>query len=181
MAQPPAGRGQHATSHSRAHTAGAAVARGGVSRHPTLPPGSHFLPSPPHTSPQAELDDKMPGQLWLEEECRTLSELIQRGGASSTGSVEPVEMPGQYLSGTEIGADGVVLLEAISCNVAIVRRHSSSYRRLVLWGSNGHPRHMLVQTGQNWAQVRRSECGGRGGYGNGFNPEALLPTLATRM
>lgn len=106
---------------------------------------------------QAELDDKMPGQLWLEDECRGLSELVQRGGGSSAGSVEPVEMPGQYLAGNEVSADSVVVLEAFGANVTIVRRHSSSYRRLVLHGSDGHARHMLVQTGQNWAQGTTDE------------------------
>ena len=53
----------------------------------------------------------------------------------------------------QVSADSVVLLESFGSNVAIVRRHSASYRRLVLYGSDGHARHMLVQTGQNWAQV----------------------------
>ena len=56
---------------------------------------------------QAELDDKMPSCLRLEEECRGLSELLLRGGCSSSGTLEPVEMPGQYLAGGEVrGEEG---------------------------------------------------------------------------
>ena len=58
-----------------------------------------------------------------------------------------------HLVTPQVSADSVVLLESFGSNVAIVRRHSASYRRLVLYGSDGHARHMLVQTGQNWAQV----------------------------
>ena len=54
---------------------------------------------------------------------------------------------------SQVSADSVVLLESFGSNVTIVRRHSSSHRRLVLYGSDGHARHMLVQTGQTWAQV----------------------------
>ena len=55
---------------------------------------------------QAELDDKMPSSLRLEDECRGLSELLLRGGFSSGGSVDPVEMPGQYLAGNEVWTGG---------------------------------------------------------------------------
>lgn len=44
----------------------------------------------------------MPSCLRLEEECRGLSELLLRGGCSSSGTLEPVEMPGQYLAGGEV-------------------------------------------------------------------------------
>ena len=62
----------------------------------------------PHSSSlfQAELDDKMPSSLRLEDECRGLSELLLRGGFSSGGSVDPVEMPGQYLAGNEVWTGG---------------------------------------------------------------------------
>ena len=63
----------------------------------------HHLLAPPF---QAELDDKMPSSLRLEDECRGLSELLLRGGFSSGGSVDPVEMPGQYLAGNEVWTGG---------------------------------------------------------------------------
>lgn len=58
-----------------------------------------------------------------------------------------VELPGQYLAGHEITPDSCVYLEAISSNVAIVRRSSSSFRQLSLICSDGKTRHMLVQVG----------------------------------
>lgn len=56
-----------------------------------------------------------------------------------------VELPGQYLSGVEVNPDGIIYLEGIGADVAIVRRNSSSFRRLSLLCSDGHMRHMLVQ------------------------------------
>jgi transformation/transcription domain-associated protein len=56
-------------------------------------------------------------------------------------------MPGQYLSGEQlVSADRVIKLERIGADVHIVRRHGSSYRRLKLYGSDGHVRFFLVQT-----------------------------------
>eukprot|EP00798_Chlamydomonas_sp_ICE-L_P011531 gene11531-34243_t len=46
---------------------------------------------------------------------------------------------------------------SIGSNVGVVRRHSTSYRRLMLYGSDGRVRYMLVQTGQNWAQGTTDE------------------------
>lgn len=86
--------------------------------------------------PQAELEDKVPsGQLALEEECRGLAEL----------SLAEVEMPGLYLAGHDVTPDSVVMLESFGANIAIVRRHCTSYRRLVMFGSDGRARHMLVR------------------------------------
>jgi phosphatidylinositol kinase/protein kinase (PI-3 family) len=56
-----------------------------------------------------------------------------------------VELPGQYLSGLEVNPDSIIYLEGIGADVAIVRRNSSSFRRLSLLCSDGHTRHMLVQ------------------------------------
>ena len=175
----------------------------------------------------------MPSSLRLEDECRGLSEVLLRGGFSSGGSVDPIEMPGQYLAGNEVqygdggrdmdmtlqtfathsmhevmnqanetrtnclhspqiplpscqyadesfrpppatsappclqvSAESVVLLESFGSNVAVVRRPSASHRRLVLYGSDGHARHMLVQAGQNWTQVRGVQGGGGGRGGD---------------
>ena len=72
-------------------------------------------------------------------------------------SLSDMEMPGQYLAGNEVTPDNLVMLEYIGSNVAIARRHSTSYRRLQLYGSDGNVRYMLVQTGQNWAQGTTDE------------------------
>jgi hypothetical protein len=56
-----------------------------------------------------------------------------------------VELPGQYLAGCEVPPDGIIYLEGVGADVAIVRRNASSFRRLSLLCSDGHTRHMLVQ------------------------------------
>ena len=66
-------------------------------------------------------------------------------------------MPGQYLTGTEVTAESIVHLEFISANIGIIRRQSNSFRRLAFHGNDGRVRHMLVQTGQNWAQGMADE------------------------
>jgi len=86
---------------------------------------------------QTAVEDYMPPILKLEDESRSLQDL----------STLDVEMPGQYLSGEHNGAsDKVVKLERIGADVNIVRRHGSSYRRLKMYGSDGHVRFFLVQT-----------------------------------
>lgn len=96
---------------------------------------SNPIKHPIKYNPQAELEDKVPsGQLALEEECRGLAEL----------SLAEVEMPGLYLAGHDVTPDSVVMLESFGANIAIVRRHCTSYRRLVMFGSDGKARHMLV-------------------------------------
>jgi len=83
------------------------------------------------------VEDFMPEVLHLEDESRSLQDL----------SPLDVEMPGQYLSGDHTGsADQVVKLERIGTDVHIIRRHGSSYRRLKMYGSDGHVRYFLVQT-----------------------------------
>ena len=62
-----------------------------------------------------------------------------------------IEMPGQYLCGEEVTPDTSVFLERIHSNVAIVRRHGTSYRRLGFQGSDGHIRYFIVQTGQHFS------------------------------
>lgn len=62
-----------------------------------------------------------------------------------------VEMPGQHARGGELSADSTVHLERVGCDVAVVRRHGASARRLALYGSDGRTRHFLVQTGQQWS------------------------------
>jgi hypothetical protein len=82
-----------------------------------------------------ELEAAMPASLRLEEECRALQDI----------QLAEVELPGQYLAGHEVTPDSSIYLEAISSNVAIVRRSASSFRRLSLICSDGITRHMLVQ------------------------------------
>jgi hypothetical protein len=74
-----------------------------------------------------------------------------------------VELPGQYLAGVEVTADSVIYLEAVGADVPIVRRNSSSFRRLALMCSDGHTRYMLVQV-RGLAACRG---GGGGGWGGG--------------
>lgn len=97
--------------------------------------------------PQSHLEARMSNVLRLEEEARALADL----------TLWEVEMPGQYLAGNEVIPDAVVMLEAFGANVAVVRRHCTSFRRLALIGSDGRTRHMLVQTGQNLAQALTDE------------------------
>ncbi|KAK9813189.1 hypothetical protein WJX72_010368 [[Myrmecia] bisecta] len=92
---------------------------------------------------QSSVEDSMPACLRLEEESRALAEQ----------SLTDMEMPGQYLAGEEVGADAVVYLECIASNVAIVRRHGTSQRRLTFVGSDGSSRQFLVQTGQHWFNI----------------------------
>ncbi len=67
---------------------------------------------------QADLEDRLPLALRLSDEARPLVEL----------SLAEVEMPGQYLAGHEVAPDGVVFLECFGAAVAVVRRHSTSFR-----------------------------------------------------
>ena len=60
-------------------------------------------------------------------------------------------MPGQYLPGDEVTPDNSVYIERIHSNVAIVRRHGTSFRRLGFTGSDGHMRFFIVQTGQQFS------------------------------
>lgn len=78
---------------------------------------------------QADLEDRLPLALRLSDEARPLVEL----------SLAEVEMPGQYLAGHEVAPDGVVFLECFGAALAVVRRHSTSFRcvgmEVETWGS----------------------------------------------
>lgn len=71
--------------------------------------------------------------------------------------LQDIEMPGQYQCGEEPSPDGVVYMERISGDVTIVRRHGTSFRRLAFFGSDGHMRHFLVQTGQHYSSGAAAE------------------------
>ncbi len=71
-----------------------------------------------------------------------------------------IEMPGQYLAGGEVAPDAVVYLERIGANVAIVRRHASSVRRVEFIGSDGRSRFFLVQSGQQWSNAHGAPLAG---------------------
>ena len=58
-----------------------------------------------------------------------------------------IEMPGQHVSGDEPVGDSTVYVERISSSVVVVRRHSSSFRRLGFIGSDGRTRFFIVQVG----------------------------------
>ena len=58
-----------------------------------------------------------------------------------------IEMPGQHVSGDEPVPDSTVYVERISSSVVVLRRHSSSFRRLGFIGSDGRTRFFIVQVG----------------------------------
>ena len=62
-------------------------------------------------------------------------------------SLVDIEMPGQHVSGDEPVPDSTVYVERISSSVVVVRRHSSSFRRLGFIGSDGRTRFFIVQVG----------------------------------
>jgi len=90
---------------------------------------------------QATVDAMHPGGLRLEEESRALAE--------QASFFADAEMPGTPGEGVQ-PPDGAVTVARIGSDVEVVRRHCTTYRRLVFWGSDGAPRHFLVQTGQHW-------------------------------
>ena len=67
-----------------------------------------------------------------------------------------IEMPGQFQDGSEVVADSVVRLEAIGCDVVIVRRQGTAVRRLAFHGSNGKTRYFMVQCSQMYASGETS-------------------------
>lgn len=77
----------------------------------------------------------------------------ERGTHAQESTWTDIEMPGQYLAGGEVAQDAVVYLERIGANVAIVRRHATSVRRVELIGSDGKSRFFLVQSGQQWSNA----------------------------
>lgn len=88
---------------------------------------------------QADLEGRLPATLRLEDECRALLEL----------QVHEIEIPGQYLAGRELAPDGVVYLERVRPDVAVVRRAAGSFRRVAMVGSDGRARHFLLHAGQS--------------------------------
>ncbi len=61
---------------------------------------------------------------------------------------------------TLLAPDAVVYLERIGANVAIVRRHASSVRRVEFIGSDGRSRFFLVQSGQQWSNAHGAPLAG---------------------
>lgn len=62
-------------------------------------------------------------------------------------------MPGQHLRGVEVTPEATVFVERVGADIAIVRRHGTSARRLAFHGSDGRTRYFLVQTGQQWSSA----------------------------
>ncbi|KAL6746236.1 hypothetical protein V8C86DRAFT_2445362, partial [Haematococcus lacustris] len=114
----------------------------------------------------SELEERIPSLLRLEDEAPGLREL----------PLVDVEMPGMYaaLAGCSEGPTGLavplpgtsgagpaeacpVLLESFGSGITIVRRQGSAHRRLMLHGSDGRVRHMIVLQSQNWLQHTTDE------------------------
>ncbi|KAL6959953.1 non-specific serine,threonine protein kinase [Sarracenia purpurea var. burkii] len=85
---------------------------------------------------QSNVEDRFPAVLKLEEESRVLRDF----------HVVDVEVPGQYFTDQEVAPDHTIKLDRVGADIAIVRRHGSSFRRLTLIGSDGSQRHFIVQT-----------------------------------
>ena len=86
---------------------------------------------------QRSVEDYMPNLVKLEQESKLLQDL----------SPLDIEIPGQYLDVDSSGsAERSTKLDRIGSNVAIIRRHGSSYRRLKLFAADGNSHFFLVQT-----------------------------------
>lgn len=62
-------------------------------------------------------------------------------------------MPGQ--APASLDSPEPVFIERVASTLEVVRRNCNSFRRLTLYGSDGQPRHFLIQ-----AQQQRVEGGG---------------------
>ena len=86
---------------------------------------------------QRSVEDYMPSLVKLEQESKLLQDL----------SPLDIEIPGQYLDVDSSGsAERSTKLDRFGSNVAIIRRHGSSYRRLKLFSADGSSHFFLVQT-----------------------------------
>lgn len=78
--------------------------------------------------------------------------------AAQDTNFKDIEMPGLYASGDEVLPEGAVLIESIASDVAIIRRHGLSFRRLAFHGTDGRTRHFVVQSGQQWTSGEGQDC-----------------------
>lgn len=102
---------------------------------------------------RAKLDPSLkrhPKQLVLDGLSRFLAEFEYH-------RYDEIDVPGQYLQVTKDGNHGdFVKIERFDAQVAVIRRHGTSYRRLVMRGSDGVPYPFAVQNPAG-RQTRREE------------------------
>ncbi|GJV39084.1 transformation/transcription domain-associated protein isoform X2 [Tanacetum coccineum] len=80
---------------------------------------------------QSNVEDRFPVVLKLEEESRVMRNF----------HVVEVEVPGQYFTDQEVAPDHTIKLDRIGADIPIARRYESSYRRLILIGSDRSQHH----------------------------------------
>ena len=92
--------------------------------------------------------DKLPSNFHLENFSRYLAEFEHQ-------KYDEIDVPGQYLLLRDVGSD-FVKLERFDSQVEIVRRHGSSFRRIIMVGSDGSRTPFIVQNPSS-RQSRREE------------------------
>ena len=92
--------------------------------------------------------DKLPNVFHMENFSRYLAEFEYQ-------KYDDVEIPGQYLSLRDSGSD-FIKLERFNSKVEIVRRHGTSFRRLVMIGQDGSRTEFIIQN-PSGRQSRREE------------------------
>lgn len=92
--------------------------------------------------------EKLPNSFHLENFSRYLAEFEHQ-------RYDEIDVPGQYLLLREAGAD-FVKLERFDSQVMIVRRHGTSFRRIVMIGNDGSRSSFIVQNPSS-RQSRREE------------------------
>ncbi|KAL6768445.1 hypothetical protein ACKKBF_B39155 [Auxenochlorella protothecoides x Auxenochlorella symbiontica] len=85
---------------------------------------------------EAVIEDTYPTHLKLENEAPLLLDL----------ALDDVEMPGQ--APASLDSPEPVFIERVASTLEVVRRNCNSFRRLTLYGSDGQPRHFLIQAQQ---------------------------------
>ena len=92
--------------------------------------------------------DKLPNSFHLENFSRYLAEFEHQ-------KYDEIDVPGQYLLLREVGSD-FVKLERFDSQVEIVRRHGTSFRRIIMIGNDGSRTGFIVQNPSS-RQSRREE------------------------
>lgn len=92
--------------------------------------------------------EKLPNNFHLENFSRYLAEFEHQ-------KYDEIDVPGQYLLLREVGSD-FIKLERFDSQVEIVRRHGTSFRRIVMIGNDGSRTAFIVQNPSS-RQSRREE------------------------
>lgn len=92
--------------------------------------------------------EKLPNSFHLENFSRYLAEFEHQ-------RYDEIDVPGQYLLLREVGSD-FVKIERFDSQVVIVRRHGTSFRRIVMVGNDGSRTSFIVQNPSS-RQSRREE------------------------